>query len=371
MIIQPYMPHHANGVESERRLEEMLTALPQDADAFQRSCRAVDDWTAVFATASLHGVEEFLFRQLPKETSILPQRIRQDLEARRLCKAAWMLHLNALLDRASDALAAAGVRSVAIKGPMLGERLYGDSALRSSTDLDILIAYGDLPRALEAFASIGYAADEKTVADALRGDHNVALIGPTPPVIEAHFHLFRRFGATLSSDDFMSRAVSYRSKRGRQVNVLSPEDEFLFLCVHLAAHHFIRLAWLFDLKLYLVRHADFDWNALMARARRLKLVSAVAFTCEILRQRLGVKTPMLEMLTARQRMRLSINNYLFDRTMRMHNAPREAFRKKVSFLVTSNAYSATLHDGVGAALTYLGNNFWNVLSGRRPDPGDA
>lgn len=372
MIIQPYMPHRDNGVTSERQLEAMLSALPGNFDAFAGIVESGVDWKALLDTASLHGVEDFIFRQAGKAEVVFPREVAQEVTSRRACKVAWMMHLQTLLGRTLDALDEHGVPSVLIKGPMLGERLYGDPTFRSSTDLDVLVKYNDLTRAIAALRDIGYNADDHTIAEALRGDHNVAMTSATPPVIEVHFHLFRRFGTTLLSDDFMSRSRSYVTKHGRTVSVLSPEDEFLFLCVHLAAHHFVRLAWLFDLKLYLERHPEFDWDVLMNRARSLKLVSSVVFACEILRQRLGIETPIFDLLNGRQRARLSVNRYLFDRNMRQHNAPTAVtMRRKLSFLVTSNVYTASLHDRFTSAMWFLGNNLWQRINGRIPDPGDA
>lgn len=371
MIIQPYMPHRDNGVTAERQLEAMLTALPGDFGAFTEILETGVDWKAMLDTAALHGVEDYVFKQAANAGVVLSGEVKQEAATRRACKVAWMLHLQTLLGRALDALDDHGIPAVLIKGPMLGERIYGDATFRSSTDLDILVKYDDLRRALTALRDIGYSATEHTITEALRGDHNVGVTSATPPVIEVHFHLFRRFGITLSSDEFMARSHSYETKQGRTVRVLSPEDEFLFLCVHLAAHHFVRLAWLFDLKLLLARHPEFDWKLLMTRARSLKLVSSVVFACEILRQRLQIETPILDMLNTRQRARLSVNRYLFDRNMRLHNATGTNFRQKVSFLVTSNVYTASLHDRFTSAVWFLGNNLWHRLNGRAPDPGNT
>src|ERR1700733_8281651 len=55
-------------------------------------------------------------------------------------------------------LADAGVRSVALKGPLLGEALYGDPGRRPSTDIDLLVAPEQLQTAIEVARGLGYGA---------------------------------------------------------------------------------------------------------------------------------------------------------------------------------------------------------------------
>ncbi|MFI6743418.1 nucleotidyltransferase family protein [Nonomuraea sp. NPDC050451] len=54
------------------------------------------------------------------------------------------------------ALTEAGVPYVVRKGPAIGERLYGDSSLRVTNDLDIMVAESDLPRFADCLTSVGF-----------------------------------------------------------------------------------------------------------------------------------------------------------------------------------------------------------------------
>lgn len=58
---------------------------------------------------------------------------------------------------ALGALAQAGVRGLALKGPRLARRAHGDPALRTSSDLDLLVARADLEPAVAALATVGWA----------------------------------------------------------------------------------------------------------------------------------------------------------------------------------------------------------------------
>ena len=65
--------------------------------------------------------------------------------------------LRLIAGRVIDSLAAAGVRSSALKGPCLGESLYGEAGRRPSADIDLLVAKEKLREAVEVVQGLGYA----------------------------------------------------------------------------------------------------------------------------------------------------------------------------------------------------------------------
>ncbi|MFQ3639805.1 MAG: nucleotidyltransferase family protein [Chloracidobacterium sp.] len=364
------MPHRDNGVAAERWLEYLIACLPEQETMLAERASVVEHWPALLQSALHHGLEDYLFRRLVRAGVGLPEAVLTRFRLIQAHKAAWTLQLTAQTDRVFDTLSAVNIPAAILKGPVLGERLYGGDGLRSSSDLDVLIPYGQVQPALAALASLGYQADATTVARALAGDHNIALDNVLPP-LELHFHLFRRFGVTLRADDFLARAIPYQTQHGQVVSVLAPEDEFLFLCVHAAAHSFARLAWLFDLKLLLHKYPTFDWDGLLRRAQEWRVTTSVIFACELLRQRLEVETPLLTSLTAGQRRWLGVNQRLFDRAMTLYNRPRQAFGAKLGFFVASNLYQSSLHDRWRSRVRFLARVALRTLQGRGLSPGET
>jgi hypothetical protein len=59
--------------------------------------------------------------------------------------------------RTMEALADAGIGSTALKGPTLGEALYGEAGRRLSSDIDLLVAAEHLGGAVEVVRGLGYA----------------------------------------------------------------------------------------------------------------------------------------------------------------------------------------------------------------------
>lgn len=58
--------------------------------------------------------------------------------------------------RLSAALTDAGVRTLPLKGPLLGERIHGELGVRVSADIDLLVAPSDLVAAIEVLSELGY-----------------------------------------------------------------------------------------------------------------------------------------------------------------------------------------------------------------------
>jgi hypothetical protein len=67
--------------------------------------------------------------------------------------------------RAITMLGDAGIRSVALKGPLMGEALYGDPGRRPSSDIDLLVSPEQLPAAVEVIRTLSYEAPSDHVYD--------------------------------------------------------------------------------------------------------------------------------------------------------------------------------------------------------------
>lgn len=93
---------------------------------------------------------ELAGEQAPAE---FEQAVAASVEAARRQEALLQL----ISARTMEALAAAGIRSAGLKGPLLGEALYGEPGRRLSSDIDLLVAPEQLGLAVEAIRGLGYA----------------------------------------------------------------------------------------------------------------------------------------------------------------------------------------------------------------------
>jgi Uncharacterised nucleotidyltransferase len=139
-------------------------------------------------------------------------------------------------------LRAAGIEPILIKGWAVA-RLYPEVALRPYGDVDILVRRRDRDRA------------EETVDEKAR-DCFVDLHSPA-------FEL-----ADRSLEDLFLRSQLVQCG-DEQVRVLSPEDHFALLAVHLLKHGAWRPVWLCDLALLLENMtADFKWDVCLGEDSR-------------------------------------------------------------------------------------------------------
>src|ERR1035437_751071 len=141
----------------------MLAAVPEDLGRFERLCGEVQDWEQLFECARAQGVAGVIWYYLAQPgMGVSPEMKKQ---AGRRLAVQWLLQTRqcAALDEALQALDAAGVRAVLLKGLLLGDRLYPEPYLRPASDIDLLVSQADLDpdrkstRLNSSHANISYA----------------------------------------------------------------------------------------------------------------------------------------------------------------------------------------------------------------------
>ncbi len=264
------------------------------------------DWSELVRHAERHGVLSFLHAPL-SVLPTLPAGLRDYLRQRRELEQLWEARLGETLAEILAAFAAVPVHAVTLKGPVLGERLYGDASLRRSTDLDLLVAPADLEGALSILQGFDYQTEgAASIRYHRRFHHHWSLTHARRPPVELHFRVYTGYGVQIPAEPYLARARLYQTQHGARCYTLAPEDEFLYLALHAAGHNFARLSWLYDLKLYLRRYPALDWEVMQAQTSALGLRTAFAFAAVILRERLEVAVPALTTSPAtRSRLRLA------------------------------------------------------------------
>jgi hypothetical protein len=292
--IIPFMASAAVDASSTREaILAVLRALPDDDSQAERVIATIpstrDAWQQLIDQATAHGVLGVMGPLLRR--TLLPADIHSEIERRLAVQNAWQLHVAASLERTVVILTNAGVRACALKGPALAERLYRRPEERPSMDIDLLVMPGDLRKASAALQAAGYAADDPANgAYLLEHGHHLHFAQRGQPDVELHFHAYAGFGVILPASALFERAREHRLGRQHPVLVPAVEDEFLYLSAHAAGHSFIRLLWLYDLKL-LLQHDAVDWVRVFDRAGAGGLATALAYTLRLLRDWLGLEVP--------------------------------------------------------------------------------
>src|SRR4051794_33619704 len=181
-----------------------------------------------------------------------------------------------LLTRVCGALDAAGGRALPYKGPVLSLQLYGDVALRTSTDLDLVVPRAAYDTARAVLGSLRLAP---------RGGHSVrqertlfrwlghASFGTgSDEFVELHWRFAPlQFPFALRPERALARASAIRIA-GQSLPVMAPDALVVTLAMHGGRHLYERLEWLAGVsRLLLARPEAADEllaHAASLRARR-------------------------------------------------------------------------------------------------------
>jgi Uncharacterised nucleotidyltransferase len=154
----------SNAAMSRSRVEETLILLSAATSARRAETRAhaIDMWPLVnwSRLTEMLRVRRLLATLGPRVIDLAPsgpdrsfeRDVAEALEHGR--RQAALLELMGA--RVRNSLADAGIRSAALKGPQLSERLYGDAGRRPSRDIDLLVAPTQLDAAVEVVRELGY-----------------------------------------------------------------------------------------------------------------------------------------------------------------------------------------------------------------------
>ncbi len=270
-----------------------------DGHAIRRLCAAGVDWEWIVRVAVDNRVGPLLYRTLREAglSTVVPAEKMKALEN------SYYLSLSrsTLFEQAVREIllhfGEEGVEAILLRGLALGEAVYGDSALRPFSDLDLLIRKRDLARVREVLSDLGYGPPPQAIDDRYFERHHLHLGYLRKEggiVAEIHWALDHKYTVfNVDYGEIFGEAVR-GPLAGVEALLMPPENLLLSLCVHLVKHCYygkvilpepdfveLMLASGF-LILYcdvaeLIRRAgpELDWDLVVRKARRWQIESAV------------------------------------------------------------------------------------------------
>jgi hypothetical protein len=213
----------------------------------------VRNWPAFLRLADAQGVQALAAAAIESSDVPLPAE-PMDVLRRTLRHNARRVHLlTQELLRVMALLDAAGVRAVALKGPVIAHLCYTEPACRSIGDLDLLVTRRDLRHASRVLSDAGYF--EKGDAHLRSCRRAFGRLGNEIPFentttgihIDLHGELMPvGFPATLNCREMIDRSKMIELE-GQTVRSLASMDHLVFLCLHGAKHGWSGLNWVLDL----------------------------------------------------------------------------------------------------------------------------
>jgi len=278
-------------------------------------------------------------------------RWRQEVEDSRRRAVA----LEAMTVRAIELLERDGVRALALKGPLLARALYGDPAMRPTSDIDLLVAAEDLPRAVEAAHRLGYR-EPAGAPRRLPALHRLlAHDDPWMPRLELHWRVHwyeKRFSADL---------LAHARPDGQGLLRPSPADELAMLLLFFARDGFYGLRLAADVAACWDAHAgELGGGGLDRLVRRYPaLRPALTTAAGVAESLVGLPAAELGLRAAEPERRPAVAARLANWTQRGVAAQAQANVRLVDWLLTP----------AGGQRGYLLRNFLSIpgeLAGGAP-----
>ncbi|HEV2853354.1 MAG TPA: nucleotidyltransferase family protein [Thermoanaerobaculia bacterium] len=254
------------------------------------------DWDDLLEQAEHHQVSPLLHRALddPERRAVVPAAAMERLEVSYFNTAAGNASLFAQLKGVLEALRAAGIPVIALKGAHLAEIVYGNLTLRSMGDVDVLVRREDLPRVEQVLTGLGYHPQEiHSARDYSVHRHLLPFVKAGAFPIEIHRTIDESGQFAIDVEGLWERARPARIA-GVEALVLSPEDLLLHLCLHTAFQHGFRvpLRQICDLAAA-VRHygRELDWRGLVRAAETSGLSKVCYYALAVAESLLGAGVP--------------------------------------------------------------------------------
>jgi len=254
------------------------------------------NWDLLLELAGEHGVQGILANRL-EEAGFggVPEKVREKLQARIRAQHLFTLSMTAELFRIlQDFSKAPRIEIILVKGPVISLLAYGDPAVRSYVDLDLLVRDRDIRGAMERMLALGF--DARVPISAVRagripGEYLFKRPG-TQRMVELHTErTFRYYPKAMKLEDLFARKRQVLLD-GREVPGLSLEDELVLICIHGAKHFWERLMWVSDVAAVVARHPEIDWRKAQAAAADVGAERMLRLGIILGASLLGVKPPV-------------------------------------------------------------------------------
>jgi hypothetical protein len=274
------------------------TLLLECASPFTDPTRFTDlaktvDWPRLLFLADEHGLVGHVTAVLQKlNAGAIPAQVTKDLLDRQRAQALSSLRMTAELFRILEQFAAAGVRALAVKGPVLSVQAYGDPAMRSYGDLDLLVPHRDIRSATELMLASGYEArvSLKAIGAGKIPGQYLFCKPDSKLLVELHNdRTLRYFPRPLPMEQFFARRIRVPLD-AREAPALCVEDELILISIHGAKHFWERLIWIADVAALMTRQSSLDWERVLATAEELRatrmLYTGLQLAVDLLKARL-------------------------------------------------------------------------------------
>lgn len=270
--------------------------LEQDqSEKIASLCRGGIDWDVFVSLVRRHGVSALAHSMLCRNAgNWVPEIKKELLKTQHLQMSVKSLQQLAELIRINTLFSAQGIQMIPLKGVLLSHLLYGNSAMRDSLDIDILVKPEDVDRSDILLKSEGYQCEypgvELTQQQKTHLQHHIHHYEYKH--VEYGFNLelhCRSFLWTVEQTEELWKNNQVTDLHGSQFINLSDNSLLLYLCEHGARHNWFRLKWLSDVAMLFSRERQDNWSSIIELAGRLDLTRVLALSAQLVHLLYGIR----------------------------------------------------------------------------------
>jgi hypothetical protein len=286
MSAHDFSPAAALLIDSGRRSLDVPPAAPMATSR--------EAWNALPDAAERHGMTAWVHVAV-RNRADAPADVRAAIEARAQAQRIRALHAVSQLTLLVRALLAAGIPSVALKGPLLSAWLYGDLGMRRFADLDLLIEPAQRERALRILGAAGYALRDGMSAATARvvyaGTGAWPLSHPANFAVDLHWRAQALgFPAPLPPRSVLQDSITIPGA-GADIRIPCATHAAVLGLLHAAKHLWTSLELLLSIA-HLIRRPDVAWPRVYELAQRAGAWNACAVGMALTRELFDVEIPL-------------------------------------------------------------------------------
>ena len=258
----------------------------------------LEDWKALLYLADQHNLTPFIFQQL-RESQVehaIPPDIADRMRRAYFSNAARNTYFLHETSRILQAFSEVGLPVIGLKGVFLLENIYPNIALRSMSDLDLMVHKSNITEALAIIQKLGFHPTTYFDIQDLNIDikHVPPFVKGEGPYLELHWTLLEENEPfTIETGGIWQRAQPARIA-GVDALALSPEDLILHLCIHLTYQHYLTLGLrgLYDIAEVLGHYnGQVNWQTLEEIAHSWGAERVLWLTLALAQEFLGAEIP--------------------------------------------------------------------------------
>ncbi len=253
------------------------------------------DWRYLLDLAKFHGVAPLIANNLVTNglASFVPQPCLEQLNQIYYSSLYRNVLLSSELEKVLAVFSQHGIAAINLKGTALAEQLYGNPALRTVVDIDIMVRPEELSLASSLLLEIGY---QQLVPEQAWDHpfHKAPYRKQTqfPFFIELHWNLEDQSLVAIPLQDIWHRAQLLKLPEGN-VMVLSPEDTLLFLSHNFSKQSGQILRSLCDITELMKKYEGvLDWDYIVKSAHSWNVETAVYYSLKWAQDLLGAPVPV-------------------------------------------------------------------------------